>query len=123
LMALAYASLVMIFVQKEWLKSIMKMFAVVGRMALSNYLLQSLLLGILFYGYGMGYYARVSQNWLYVIVLEMAIIQIVFSVFWLKYYYMGPVEWLISSISKGRRQPFRIQTPNESVSSKDLQTI
>jgi len=123
LMALAYASLVMIFIQKEWLSPVTRLLSTVGRMALSNYLLQSILLGTLFYGYGMGYYARIPQNWLYFIVLEMIIIQIVFSVFWLRYYYVGPAEWLVTSVSKGRKQPFRIKPADQTGPSQDLQTI
>ncbi len=105
--AIAYTSLIMLFVKKRWLTQWGDVLAKVGRMALSLYLLQSIVLGLLMYGYGMGYYARISQNWLYFIVAEMVIIQVVFALLWLRHFRMGPVEWLLMSIAKRTKLPFR----------------
>lgn len=101
--ALAYASAVMFLVKKEWFTRAGDVLVKVGRMALTLYFLQSIALGVIMYGYGMGYYARINQNWLYLIVVELILMQVVFALLWLRYFRMGPVEWLIVSLSKKKR--------------------
>jgi uncharacterized protein len=119
-MVLGYASLLMYFISRDWLKALRSFFAETGKMALSHYLLQSIVLSILFYGYGMGYYARIGQPGLYLLVFEVWIIHILFTVFWTKYYYMGPAEWLLKSLIHRKRVPIKriAQTTDE----KTLQT-
>lgn len=117
-----YASLLMFFLSRDSLKGVLSFFAGMGRMALSNYLLQSLLLSIFFYGFGMGYYARFGQPGLYYIVLEIFIIQIVFTVFWLKYYYIGPAEWLLKAITHRKWVPIKRVAETGRVEEKNLQT-
>lgn len=97
---------IMWLLQIGMVKKIMSVFADVGRLALTNYLLQSLFLSIFFYGYGMGYFARVSQLRLYFLVAEICLVQVVFSVFWLRYFYMGPAEWLLQSLMYKKKMPF-----------------
>jgi uncharacterized protein len=123
LLAMAYASLLVFFVKKAWLSGVTGLLACTGRMALSNYFLQSILMGIIFYGYGMGYYARLPLKLLYFVALEVTIVQLVFSAFWLRYFHMGPLEWVLMSLSKGRRQPF-VKSPDEpATTTPELQTI
>lgn len=94
LMAVGYASGIIWFLRLGILKWIWKALGLVGRMAFSNYMLQTIVCSFFFYGYGFGYFGRLQQWELYFFVLEMVLVQIAFSVFWLKYYEMGPVEWL-----------------------------
>ncbi len=94
LMAVGYASIVMGLLRKNMLGWIGKAFAAAGRMALSNYFLQTLICTFFFYGYGFSFFGRMAQWELYFFVAEVTLAQIVFSVLWLKYYYMGPMEWL-----------------------------
>jgi uncharacterized protein len=54
----------------------------------------------------MGYYARVGQYKLYFLVAEISIVQIVFSVFWCRYFYVGPAEWLLRSLMYKKKIPF-----------------
>lgn len=122
LLATSYASLVVYIVRKAWLNGLTSLLAQTGRMALSNYFLQSMLLGIIFYGYGMGYYARLPLKMLYFIALEMTIVQLVFSSLWLRYFHMGPMEWIVTSLSKGRRQPFVKQPDEPALPTPELQT-
>ncbi len=67
--------------------------SVVGRTALSNYLLQNILLGFLFYGYGLAMYNRYSRSELLLVVLVTWIIQILLSWMWNRKFSQGPVEW------------------------------
>lgn len=94
-LALGYASLVQLLIGTGTLNRLWRCFAYVGRMALSNYLLQSIICTIFFTGFGMGYYARLSQYQLYLLVAEISLVQIVFSVLWLRHYQHGPAEWLL----------------------------
>ncbi len=94
LMALGYASILMWFLRMNVFQFLWKAFASAGKMALTNYILQSLFCTFFFYGYGFGYFGRLSQWELYFVVAEIILVQIVFSVFWLRNYESGPLEWL-----------------------------
>ncbi|MBK7561230.1 MAG: DUF418 domain-containing protein [Chitinophagaceae bacterium] len=94
LMATGYASLVIWLLRMNILKWLWRALAATGRMAFTNYILQSVICTFIFYGYGFGYFGRLSQLELYFIVAEITLVQVVFSVFWMRYYTMGPLEWL-----------------------------
>jgi hypothetical protein len=61
LVALSWVSAVMLIQRARWLVPLMHMLAAVGRMALSNYVLQSLICTTLFYGYGFGLFGHLGQ--------------------------------------------------------------
>ncbi len=107
------AAKIMWVIKTGLFKRITSVFADVGKLALTNYLLQSLFLSVFFYGYGMGYYGRVGQYKLYFLVAEICLTQIVFSVFWCRYFYTGPAEWLLRSLMYKKKIPFR-RKENES---------
>ena len=65
-----------------------------GRMALTNYLLQSLVGTLLFYGYGLGLWGDVSRAGQTLIVIVVFALQVVASRWWLGHFRFGPVEWL-----------------------------
>ena len=92
LMALAYIGLVVLAWQAgaRWLAVL----APAGRMALTNYLLQSLVGTLLFYGYGLGLWGDVSRAGQTGIVLGVFALQVAASHWWLARFRMGPVEWL-----------------------------
>jgi uncharacterized protein len=73
--------------------------APMGKMALTNYLGQSLLLGILFTGYGFGLIDRLSPLIVLVIVPFAFAIQLLFSRWWLKHHLYGPGEWVLRAIT------------------------
>jgi uncharacterized protein len=94
LLATGYASITMLLLRLNifgWLKRSLE---AVGRMAFTNYFLQVIACTLFFYGYGMGYFGRLSQAQLYFVVAEMCLAQIAFSIIWLRFFTMGPVEWL-----------------------------
>lgn len=66
----------------------------VGRMALSNYLLQSVLAGLIFFGYGIGLHGNLTRSELWPIVLAVWCIQLPLSTMWLRRYQQGPMEAL-----------------------------
>ena len=94
LMATGYAALILWLLRMKVFNWVWKALAAVGRMALTNYILQTIICTFFFYGFGFGYFGRLQQWELYFIVAEIVLVQVVFSVFWLRYYNKGPLEWL-----------------------------
>jgi uncharacterized protein len=107
LIALAYASLVMMLLHARLLSGVWKALACTGRLALTNYLMQSIICSLFFAGYGLGYFGRLSQYQLYVLVFEIWIVQIVFSVIWFRLFEYGPAEWLWRCITHGKWMPIK----------------
>lgn len=66
----------------------------IGRTALSNYILQSILLSILFYGYGFGLYNQLSRTELLIFVVGIWLLQIALTLLWLRFNSQGPLESL-----------------------------
>jgi uncharacterized protein len=87
---------------REWMARI---FAPVGQMALSNYLMQSIICGFIFYGWGLGYYGSVERIGQLGVVVMVWIIQIMLSSWWLNRYRFGPFEWAWRSLTYWQRQP------------------
>jgi uncharacterized protein len=116
-MAIGYASLILFILSWKALNKVLYVFEAAGKMALTNYLMQSLLCTIFFYGYGMGYYARLSLAELYAVAAEIILVQAVFSVLWMRFFNYGPAEWLLRRLSSGKWLParFRKSEPGASV--------
>jgi len=66
----------------------------IGRTAFSNYILQSIILGLIFYGYGFGMFNFISRFELLVVVVCIWLVQIVITLRWLRYRAQGPLEGL-----------------------------
>jgi uncharacterized protein len=79
--------------------------APVGRMAFTNYIAQSLILGWIFYGYGLGLFGRVGVTTALAIGVAVYAVEVAFSAWWLERYRYGPVEWLWRSAMYGTWQP------------------
>ena len=119
-MVFGIAAKIMWVIQTGMFKRIISVFADVGQLALTNYLLQSLVLSVFFYGYGMGYYARVGQYKLYFLVAEICLAQVVFSVMWCRYFYVGPAEWLLRSLMYKKKIPFIRKANDSSLNQEQL---
>ena len=65
-----------------------------GRMALSNYLAQSVICTLVFYGYGLGWFEQMGRAWQLLFALLLFAAQVLFSRWWLARFRFGPVEWL-----------------------------
>ncbi len=115
LLATGYACLIMALLRMNILNWLWRTLATVGRMAFTNYFLQTIICTIFFYGYGMGYFGRLTQTQLYFMVAEVSLIQIVFSVIWLRHFTMGPVEWLWRYLIYGKRLPFKKNDPGTTI--------
>lgn len=107
LVATGYAALVLWLLRLKVLNWLWKAMAATGQMALTNYFLQTIICTFLFYGYGFGYFGRLSQIELYFMITEIILVQTVFSVLWLRYFEMGPMEWIWSYLVYRKRLPFK----------------
>ena len=65
-----------------------------GRMALTNYLGQSVVCTLVFYGYGLGWFEQVGRASQLLFAVALFVAQVVLSHVWLRYFRFGPVEWL-----------------------------
>ena len=79
-----------------------------GPMALTNYLLQSLIATSIFYGYGLGWGGSLGRAETMLVALCIFLAQIVFSQLWLSFFRFGPMEWLWRSLTYGKAQPMRM---------------
>jgi uncharacterized protein len=86
----------------------------VGRMAFTNYIVQSLILGWVFYGYGLGWFGKIGLSAGLCLVFAIYIGQALFSRWWLKRFRYGPLEWLWRALMYGRAPPFRTIAPGQS---------
>ena len=82
--------------------------APLGRMALTNYLMHSIILSFIFYGYGFGMFGEISRAPQMLMVVAIIIFQLIFSDLWLKYFRFGPLEWLWRCITYNKIQPMRL---------------
>jgi uncharacterized protein len=105
--AFGHMGLVLAALRRGWLPRLCVRLAAAGRMALSNYILQSLVMTTIFYGYGVGLYAEVSRSGQMLFVVALGILQLWISPLWLGRFRFGPAEWLWRSLSYGRSQPMR----------------
>ena len=104
---LGHMSLIILLWNSGWFKWLLIPFSKMGQMAFSNYLMQSIICGLFFYGYGLGYYGKLQRYELYYVVLAVWAFEMVFSVIWLKYCRFGPFEWLWRSLTYWELQPLQ----------------
>jgi uncharacterized membrane protein YeiB len=90
---MGYVGLVVLMLHSKSVFARIRVLAPAGRMALSNYLMQSLISTCIFYGYGLGHWG-LSRAWQVVYVVAFFALQIVFSQWWLSRNRYGPMEWL-----------------------------
>jgi uncharacterized protein len=107
-LSLSYASAIaLIFISSK--RKILSFFAPVGQMALTNYLMQSIICAIIFMGYGFGWFAKVGILYLLFIGLAIYVVQVLFSRWWMAHYRFGPMEWLWRRLTY--RQKISINKP------------
>lgn len=107
-LSLAYAAGLVLLVQRHAWRQRLLPLAAVGRMALSNYLLQTLLCTTIFYGYGLGLYGQIGPAVGLILTVIIFGSQIPLSIWWLERFRFGPTEWLWRSLTYGRLQPMRV---------------
>ena len=100
--ALGYLGLVMLAVRRGFLPGLQARLAAVGRMAFTNYLLQTVLCTTIFYGHGLGLFASVERYQQLLIVFAVWAFQLWLSPIWMRRFSYGPLEWLWRTLTYGR---------------------
>lgn len=107
MLSMAYVSTIVLLTAKGSLSKLLKLLAPVGRMALTNYLLHSIICSTLFLPYGFGLFGEIEVWQGILLTIIIFGLQIPFSIFWLKHFNYGPFEWLWRSLTYWKIQPFR----------------
>ncbi|MGB4844685.1 MAG: DUF418 domain-containing protein [Ferruginibacter sp.] len=106
-LAMAYVAMFMLWFQTGMGKKLSSFLAPVGKMAFSNYMLQSLIGNFVFLGAGLGYMEKVGPVYYTLFGVIIFAGQVILSTYWLKYFNYGPVEWIWRSATYKKWQPFR----------------
>jgi uncharacterized protein len=105
---LGHVGVVMMLVKAGRLKRLNGRLAAVGQMAFSNYILQSVICVIVFYGTGFALFGTLERYQAYYVVLACWLIHLTWSPWWLRRYRFGPLEWAWRSLTYWQRQPMRV---------------
>jgi len=109
--ALGHSAVVMLICRHGVLTPLRRALAAVGRMAFSNYIAQSLICALLFYGWGFALWGKVSRAELLPIVVVIWMAQIAFSLAWLARFRFGPLEWIWRTLTYLRAPRLLRQAP------------
>ncbi|MFY8134100.1 MAG: DUF418 domain-containing protein [Aquimonas sp.] len=110
-LSMAYVAAFVLLFQTGVGARVLGLLAPAGRMALTHYLLQSLVCGLLFYGYGLGWYGQVDRWGQVQIALLIFVAQVALSPLWLQRFRYGPMEWLWRALTYGQRPAMRRTSP------------
>ena len=94
-------SIVLLYRNQKWMLKL-KPLAYMGRMALSNYLFQSIVCTTIFYNFGLGLYGKVGTALCFVLTIVIYTTQIYISKYWFKHFQFGPMEWIWKSLTYGK---------------------
>jgi uncharacterized membrane protein YeiB len=108
--SLGYVGLVVMALHSNSVFAKIRVLAPVGRMALTNYLTQSLVSTLFFYGYGAGQWG-LARSWQVVFVAVVFALQVAFSHWWLARYRYGPMEWVWRAFTYRRSPAMRLSAP------------
>jgi uncharacterized protein len=107
IVSLGHIGLVMLWCGRFPKLGITRALAATGRMALTNYLMQSIICTLIFYGHGFGLYGRVPRAWFPAVILGIWAVELIWSPLWLRHFRYGPFEWLWRCITYLRVVPIR----------------
>ena len=109
LLAAGYCAAIVVAMRTHWGRRCFEFFAPVGRMALTNYLLQGFAYAFVLYGapLGLGLAGRIGSFYVLLICIAFFAFQIAYSHWWLARFRFGPMEWLWRALTYGERPAFR----------------
>ncbi len=107
-LTLGYLAGILLLLEHPWGRTLLAPFAPLGRMALTQYLLQSLVCTWVFNGHGLGLYARVPVSHVLAGGLVFFALQVITSHLWLQRFRLGPAEWFWRRLTYARPQAMRL---------------
>jgi len=106
-MTIGWAALIVLLIRTAANDAVRTRLAAMGRMAFTNYLVTSVVMTTIFYGYGLALFGSVGRSALYLFCFGMWAAMLLWSKPWLDRFHYGPLEWLWRSLSRGKFQPMR----------------
>ncbi|PKP51972.1 MAG: hypothetical protein CVT92_11105 [Bacteroidetes bacterium HGW-Bacteroidetes-1] len=106
---MGHVGLFMLFIKSGFLRLLQKSLAAVGKLALTNYLMHSIVTSVIFYGDGFSLFGMLERYQLYYIIAGLWIFQLIYSPIYLKYFLFGPAEWIWRSLTYGKTQQFLVR--------------
>lgn len=103
---MAHVSVIVLAHRAGLLRGLLARLRAVGQMALTNYVMHSVLCTLVFFGYGLNQFAQWQYYQLYGLVALIWALQLVVSPLWLRFFRFGPLEWLWRTLTYWQRQPF-----------------
>lgn len=110
-MSMGHVGVIMLFCKSDMLNWLKSALASVGKMALTNYLMHSVICMFVFTGVGFGLFGRLQRYELLYVVISIWIFQLILSPIWLRYFHYGPMEWLWRNLSYQKVHPIRKESP------------
>ena len=107
ILAGGYAAAVIALVEFTRAGAWLHVFAPIGRMAFTNYILQSVIFTFIFYGYGLGQFGQLGITPVFLLGVLVYGLQGAFSAWWLRYFRFGPLEWLWRTLTYGKLQSMK----------------
>ena len=104
-MSFGFIGLIMLICKMAWFPRVRNTLSAVGKMALTNYITQSVICNVIFVGFGL--FGQLRFHEIYYVVFAVWVAQLIVSPIWLKSYRYGPLEWLWRRLTYG--QPVRLR--------------
>ncbi|HPR33128.1 MAG TPA: DUF418 domain-containing protein [Prolixibacteraceae bacterium] len=106
-LTLVYISSLVLIYQNGFFGKLAGAIGKTGRMALTNYLMQSVICTTLFFSYGLGLYGKVNLWQGMLLVLAVYLVEVIWSHFWLSHFRFGPMEWLWRTLTYRKAQSMK----------------
>lgn len=105
-LVMAHVAALILLYKSQHAQSLFRRLEAVGQMALTNYIMQSVICTLFFFGYGLNFYGELQFYQIYFVAAAIWIVQLLVSPVWLRSFYFGPLEWAWRSLTYWKRQPF-----------------
>jgi uncharacterized protein len=105
-LVMAHVAALILLYKAKYAQSLFRRLEAVGQMALTNYIMHSVICTLFFFGYGLNYYAELEFYQIYFVVFAIWAVQLIVSPIWLRYFLFGPLEWIWRSLTYWKPQPF-----------------
>jgi uncharacterized protein len=123
LRAIGIFGLIMLMYKSGVFKWFFALLRPVGQMAFTNYLMQSFMVGVFFYGIGFGMYGKLQRYEMYYVVAATWTIQIIYSHIWLHFFRFGPLEWTWRSLTYWKLQPMKKRAISQHADSEPVNIL
>jgi uncharacterized protein len=120
-LVLAHVSAFVLAYKSGFLAPLFRCLEAVGQMAFTNYIMQSVICTLFFFGYGLNYYAELEFYQIYFVVAAVWVVQLIVSPLWLRFFRFGPLEWVWRSLTYRKVQPLLRRPVAEAAPSAPLQ--